>query len=85
MCPQDRLCEGACTLNDDFGAVTIGNVEKYITDKAFKMGWKPDMSDVEWTDKKKSPSLAPGQPVCHVPMFWFEMGSSPWCLTATQK
>ncbi|OLQ79969.1 glutamate synthase [Photobacterium proteolyticum] len=52
VCPQDRLCEGACTLNDDFGAVTIGNVEKYITDKAFKMGWKPDMSAVEWTDKK---------------------------------
>ncbi|UTV27324.1 FAD-dependent oxidoreductase [Photobacterium atrarenae] len=52
VCPQDRLCEGACTLNDDFGAVTIGNVEKYITDKAFEMGWKPDMSDVEWTDKK---------------------------------
>ncbi|AJR09895.1 glutamate synthase small subunit [Photobacterium gaetbulicola] len=52
VCPQDRLCEGACTLNDDFGAVTIGNVEKYITDKAFEMGWKPDMSHVEWTDKK---------------------------------
>jgi glutamate synthase (NADPH/NADH) small chain len=32
--------------------VTIGNVEKYITDKAFEMGWKPDMSNVEWTDKK---------------------------------
>ncbi|MCW8345242.1 FAD-dependent oxidoreductase [Vibrio sp. ZSDZ65] len=52
VCPQDRLCEGACTLNDDFGAVTIGNVEKYITDKAFEMGWKPDISHVEWTDKK---------------------------------
>lgn len=52
VCPQDRLCEGACTLNDDFGAVTIGNVEKYITDKAFEMGWKPDMSHVEWTGKK---------------------------------
>ncbi|MDO6704823.1 FAD-dependent oxidoreductase [Photobacterium sp. 1_MG-2023] len=52
VCPQDRLCEGSCTLNDDFGAVTIGNVEKYITDKAFEMGWKPDMSGVEWTDKK---------------------------------
>lgn len=52
VCPQDRLCEGACTLNDDFGAVTIGNIEKYITDKAFKQGWKPDMSKVEWTDKK---------------------------------
>jgi glutamate synthase (NADPH) small chain len=52
VCPQDRLCEGACTLNEDFGAVTIGNIEKYITDKAFEMGWKPDMSQVEWTDKK---------------------------------
>ena len=52
VCPQDRLCEGACTLNDDFGAVTIGNAEKYITDTAFAMGWKPDMSKVKWTDKK---------------------------------
>ncbi|GAL36465.1 glutamate synthase [NADPH] small chain [Vibrio maritimus] len=52
VCPQDRLCEGSCTLSDDFGAVTIGNIEKYITDKAFEMGWKPDMSHVEWTDKK---------------------------------
>ncbi|MEM0910389.1 MAG: FAD-dependent oxidoreductase [Pseudomonadota bacterium] len=52
VCPQDRLCEGACTLNDDFGAVTIGSIEKYITDTAFKMGWRPDMSDVTWTDKK---------------------------------
>jgi glutamate synthase (NADPH/NADH) small chain len=52
VCPQDRLCEGACTLNDDFGAVTIGSIEKYITDTAFKMGWRPDMSDVVWTDKK---------------------------------
>lgn len=52
VCPQDRLCEGACTLNDGFGAVTIGNVEKYITDTAFALGWRPDMSGVVWTDKK---------------------------------
>lgn len=52
VCPQDRLCEGACTLNDGFGAVTIGNVEKYINDTAFALGWRPDMSDVVWTDKK---------------------------------
>ncbi|MEH6528561.1 MAG: FAD-dependent oxidoreductase [Porticoccus sp.] len=52
VCPQDRLCEGACTLNDDFGAVTIGNAEKYITDTAFAMGWRPDMSQVVWTDKR---------------------------------
>jgi glutamate synthase (NADPH/NADH) small chain len=52
VCPQDRLCEGACTLNDDFGAVTIGSAEKYITDTAFAMGWRPDMSKVVWTDRK---------------------------------
>ena len=52
VCPQDRLCEGACTLNDRFGAVTIGSIEKYITEKAFEMGWKPDMSHRIWTDKK---------------------------------
>ncbi|MBN3564039.1 FAD-dependent oxidoreductase [Aliamphritea spongicola] len=52
VCPQDRLCEGACTLNDEFGAVTIGSVEKHITDTAFAMGWRPDMSKVPETYKK---------------------------------
>lgn len=53
VCPQDRLCESACTLGDGgFGAVTIGNAEKYINDTAFEMGWRPDMSQVKWTDKK---------------------------------
>ncbi|TCV82208.1 FAD-dependent oxidoreductase [Sulfurirhabdus autotrophica] len=46
VCPQDRLCEGACTLNTGFGAVTIGSVEKYISEEAFKHGWRPDMSQV---------------------------------------
>lgn len=52
VCPQDRLCEGACTLNDGFGAVTIGNAEKYITDTALAMGWRPDLSDVVPTGKR---------------------------------
>ncbi len=52
VCPQDRLCEGACTLNDGFGAVTIGNTEKYIVDTAFAMGWRPDLSHVVATGKK---------------------------------
>ena len=52
VCPQDRLCEGACTLNDGFGAVTIGQVEKYIAEEAFKAGWRPDMSGVQPTGKK---------------------------------
>lgn len=46
VCPQDRLCEGACTLNDGFGAVTIGSIEKYISDEAFKLGWRPNLDDV---------------------------------------
>lgn len=50
VCPQDRLCEGACTLEEGFGAVTIGQVEKYITDTAFAQGWRPDMSGVVPTD-----------------------------------
>ena len=52
VCPQDRLCEGACTLNDGFGAVTIGSAEKYITDTALAMGWRPDLGDVKDTGKK---------------------------------
>lgn len=51
VCPQDRLCEGACTLDDGFGAVTIGSAEKYITDTALTMGWRPDLSKREWTNK----------------------------------
>ncbi|WP_193016763.1 FAD-dependent oxidoreductase [Proteus sp. FME41] len=52
VCPQDRLCEGACTLNDDFGAVTIGNIERYINDTALAQGWRPDLSHVTMIDKK---------------------------------
>ncbi len=46
ICPQDRLCEGACTLNDGFGAITIGSIEKYITDEAISQGWKPNLSNI---------------------------------------
>ena len=52
VCPQDRLCEGACTLHNGFGAVTIGNAEKYITDTALAMGWRPNLSDVIPTGKR---------------------------------
>lgn len=51
VCPQDRLCEGSCTLENGFGAVTIGNIEKYISDEAFKLGWKPDYPEKK-SDKK---------------------------------
>ncbi len=52
VCPQDRLCEGACTLNDGFGAVTIGATEKYINDTAIAMGWRPDLSEVAVSEKR---------------------------------
>jgi len=52
ICPQDRLCEGACTLNTEYGAVTIGAIERHITDTAFAQGWRPDLSSVKQTGHK---------------------------------
>ena len=39
ICPQDRLCEGNCVIEKGFESVTIGAVEKYITDTAWERGW----------------------------------------------
>ena len=39
VCPQDRLCEGNCVIEKGFDSVTIGAVEKYITDTAWERGW----------------------------------------------
>ncbi len=39
ICPQDRLCEGNCVIENGFKSVTIGSVERYLTDNAFKNGW----------------------------------------------
>ena len=40
ICPQDRLCEGSCVIEQSgHGTVTIGAIEKYITDAAFDQGW----------------------------------------------
>ncbi|MFM7302921.1 MAG: NAD(P)-binding protein, partial [Alphaproteobacteria bacterium] len=39
VCPQDRLCEGNCVIEKGFNSVTIGAVEKYITDTAWENGW----------------------------------------------
>ena len=40
ICPQDRLCEGNCVIEQSgHGTVTIGSVEKYITDTAWERGW----------------------------------------------
>jgi glutamate synthase (NADPH/NADH) small chain len=53
VCPQDRLCEGACTLEQTaFGSVTIGSVERWVTDEAFRQGWRPDLSQVRETGRR---------------------------------
>src|SRR5215204_1617467 len=39
ICPQDRLCEGNCVIEKGFESVTIGSVEKFITDTAWNQGW----------------------------------------------
>lgn len=52
VCPQDRLCEGSCTLKNETDAVTIGNLERYITDTALEMNWRPDLSQVKSSGKK---------------------------------
>jgi glutamate synthase (NADPH) small chain len=46
ICPQDRLCEGACVIEQfsGHGAVTIGAVEKHITDTAWEEGWVPPIA-----------------------------------------
>ena len=45
ICPQDRLCEGNCVIEQSgHGTVTIGSVEKYITDTAWEQGWVKPIS-----------------------------------------
>ncbi len=45
ICPQDRLCEGNCVIEQSgHGTVTIGSVEKYITDTAWEQGWVTPIS-----------------------------------------
>lgn len=46
ICPQDLLCEGNCVIEKGFDAVTIGAVERYITDTAFENGWVKPISPV---------------------------------------
>src|ERR1700719_3921519 len=44
ICPQDRLCEGNCVIDKGFESVSIGSVEKFITENAFAAGWvKPPL------------------------------------------
>lgn len=51
ICPQDVLCEGACSLNTGHGAVSIGAVETHLNERAFENGMKPKFSPIKG-DKK---------------------------------
>jgi glutamate synthase (NADPH/NADH) small chain len=51
ICPQDRLCEGSCVLEQSkHGSVTIGAVEKFITDTAWEKGWVKPVKPVQELD-----------------------------------
>ncbi|MEM6439265.1 MAG: NAD(P)-dependent oxidoreductase [Pseudomonadota bacterium] len=52
ICPQDRLCEGNCVIEQSgHGTVTIGSVEKYITDAAFENGWVKPLRPMQELDR----------------------------------
>ncbi len=51
ICPQDVLCEGACSLNTGHGAVSIGAVETHLNERAFENGMKPKFAKISG-DKK---------------------------------
>ena len=52
ICPQDRLCEGNCVIEQSgHGTVTIGSMEKYITDNAWEQGW---VKPINVANEKKS-------------------------------
>jgi glutamate synthase (NADPH) small chain len=62
ICPQDRLCEGNCVIeNSGHGTVTIGSVEKYLTDLAWENGWvKPIVPFAERTESVAIIGAGPG-------------------------
>jgi glutamate synthase (NADPH/NADH) small chain len=58
ICPQERLCEGDCTLNDGHGAITIGSIETFISEYGFKKGLKPEFPGI--TTKKSVAVIGSG-------------------------
>jgi glutamate synthase (NADPH/NADH) small chain len=62
ICPQDRLCEGNCVIEQSgHGTVTIGSVEKYITDTAWEKGWvKPASPTAERAESVGIIGAGPG-------------------------
>ena len=53
VCPQDRLCEGNCVVEQaGFGAITIGNLEKYLTELAWEKGWVKNINSENVSNQK---------------------------------
>jgi glutamate synthase (NADPH) small chain len=52
ICPHDRLCEGDCTLETGFEAVTIGAIERWVTDEALRRGWRPNVAPAGASGKR---------------------------------
>ena len=62
ICPQDRLCEGNCVIEQSgHGTVTIGSMEKYITDNAWEQGWVKPI-DVKYERDQSVPASTPPLP-----------------------
>ncbi len=60
VCPQDRLCEGNCVVEQaGFGAITIGNLEKYLTELAWEKGWVKNI-EINSSSKKKVAIIGSG-------------------------
>ena len=67
ICPQDRLCEGNCVIEQSgHGTVTIGSMEKYITDNAWEQGW---VKPIKVANEKKQSIGIIGAPI--IPMLCF--------------
>ncbi len=60
VCPQDRLCEGNCVVEQaGFGAITIGNLEKYLTELAWEKGWVKNI-EINNSSKQKIAIIGSG-------------------------
>lgn len=84
VCPQDRLCEGACTLHPEFGAVTMAPLKSTSSIQLLPgaggrifPGWSDTICGWPW--------WVPGPPVWPAPTCWCVTGSHRWSLTATRR
>ena len=84
ICPQDRLCEGNCVIEQSgHGTVTIGAVERYITDTAWEQGWVKPATPRARARTTPSASSAPGRRGWPPPSSSAARAIASWSMTAT--